>query len=224
MKLQLVITIITLLMTTTVTYSLLWVSFSLALSNNIAEASTPTNNNSFPFLSGIISSLVLDIPLPSNEVSNDNNLSPFNITNIQKFILAGEWNMRFDNITSTPNSSELQIVGFEADFMGITTEGKGPHTHQISNFRPVTIDSSKFITEENKTSNHFNLLSPDGNASILGIVDVGVNGQKIWENVTANITIFEGKTIEILLNDKDVDYHFGKGQAIYGLVTRLNLG
>ena len=33
----------------------------------------------------------------------------------------------------------------------------------------------------------------------------------------------EGKTIGILLDDKAVDYHFGKGQAIYGLVTRLNL-
>jgi hypothetical protein len=57
----------------------------------------------------------------------------------------------------------------------------------------------------------------------LGIVDVGINGQKIWKNVKTNITISEGKTIGILLDDKAVDYHFGKGQAIYGLVTRLNL-
>jgi hypothetical protein len=147
MKHQLVITNITLLMTMTVTSSLLSVSLSLALSNNIAEASTSTNNSS-PLLGGIISSLFLDIPLSSNEVSNNNNSLPFNITNIQKFILAGEWNMRFDDITSNANSSELQMVGFEADFMAIITVGKGPHTHQISNFRPVTNDSTKFITEE----------------------------------------------------------------------------
>jgi hypothetical protein len=34
-----------------------------------------------------------------------------------------------------------------------------------------------------------------------------------------NIIISEDKTIEILLNNENIDYHFGKGQAIYGLVT-----
>ena len=55
--------------------------------------------------------------------------------------------MRFDHITTTPNSSGLQIVGFEADFMGITADGKAPHTHQITNFRPATIGSTKFVRE-----------------------------------------------------------------------------
>ena len=211
-------------MTVTMISSLLLISFSPVLLNNTTEASTTTDNSSSSLLlSGIISSLILDIPLSSSQINDSDSSSSFNITNIQKFILAGDWNMRFDDIASTPNTNKLQIAGFEADFMGITTDGKGPHTHQISNFKPVTIDSTKkFVIEESKTSNHFNL-SQDVNASILGTVDVGINGQKIWDNVNANITISEGKTIEILLDDRDVDYHFGKGQAIYGLVIRSNL-
>jgi hypothetical protein len=217
-------TITILLMTVTMISSLLLISFSPVLLNNTTEASTTTDNSSSSLLlSGIISSLILDIPLSSSQINDSDSSSSFNITNIQKFILAGDWNMRFDDIASTPNTNKLQIAGFEADFMGITTDGKGPHTHQISNFKPVTIDSTKkFVIEESKTSNHFNL-SQDVNASILGTVDVGINGQKIWDNVNANITISEGKTIEILLDDRDVDYHFGKGQAIYGLVIRSNL-
>ena len=194
MKHQFVTTLIILFMTVTVT-SLLSISFSLVLSNNIAEASTSTTTDSSSslLLRGIISSLILDVPLTGNQV---NGSLPFNITNIQKFILAGEWNIRFDHITSTPNSSGLQIVGFEANFMGITTDGKGPHTHQITNFRPATIDSTKFVTEKGKISNHFNLLSQDGNAFILGIVDVGINGQKIWKDIKTNITIQKVKQLE----------------------------
>jgi hypothetical protein len=48
-----------------------------------------------------------------------------------------------------------------------------------------------------------------------------MNGQKVWDNVHANITISNGRTIEIMLDERDIDYHFGKGQSIYGLVNTL---
>lgn len=67
------------------------------------------------------------------------------------------------------------------------------------------------------------MLTKDGAAHILGILDVGINGQKVWEHVNANISISDGRTSEILLDGQDVDYHFGKGQAIYGLVKGLSL-
>jgi hypothetical protein len=52
--------------------------------------------------------------------------------------LGGDWNIRFDNVNRTNDSGELHVVSFGADFMGITTEGKGPHTHEISNFRAIS--------------------------------------------------------------------------------------
>jgi hypothetical protein len=253
MKYQFIITIIILSITTTIIVTsllLLSIPFSFALSsNNVAKASSTslnTSSSSSPFLSGIISSLILDIPVSSNQTNNNNNpWSPFNITNIQKFILAGDWNIKLHKIdnrtTSNSNIStgNLQVTDFTADFIAISKDGKGAHTHQISNFNPITITTTAAVrsttnTTESSTNNIFdsssppstslNVFTPDGNSSILGTVDVGINGQKIWDNVRTNITISEGKTIKILLDDRDVDYHFGKGQAIYGLVTRSNLG
>jgi hypothetical protein len=67
------------------------------------------------------------------------------------------------------------------------------------------------------------MLTPECNAYILGTVDVGIDGQKVWQNVNANITVSEGRTIKIMLDENDVDYHFGKGQSIYGLVNTPTL-
>lgn len=136
--------------------------------------------------------------------------------------------MTFNDIRSSidNNSTALQVEGFEADFMAVFEDGTGPHTHQISNFRPVRTDSSEASVEEDidSTIHSNNMLTQEGNAYILGTVDVGINGRKVWENVYANITISEGRTIEIMLDERDVDYHFGKGQSIYGLVNTLSLG
>ena len=216
-----VIVIITLPMTMIAICSslLLLSSSSFAFSKNIVEASSTTsinnNYNSSLFLRGIISSLILDIPVSnSNNNNNNDNITSlaFSITNIQKFILAGDWNMKFDNnMTSTHGNSELHVASFGANFMAIAEDGKGAHTHQIYNFRPVAGD-------------HFNLLSHSGDASMLGIADMGINGHRVWQNVRTNITLSEGKTLKILFDDKALDYHFGKGQAIYGLLTKSDIG
>jgi hypothetical protein len=190
-----------------------------------------TNSSSSPLLSGIISSLLLDI-LPGTENSTSDSLytSSFNITNVPKFILAGEWNIKLNsgsNIINTNLVDNLKVVDITADFVGITTDGKGSHSHQISNFTPISKipvttnqanDSSSNISSRAPIAN---VLSLDGNAYILGTVDVGINNNRIWEDVKANITISNGKTIVIQLDDKAVGYHFGKGQAIYGLVNGL---
>lgn len=200
------------------------------LPNNIAEASSLDGSSSLSplLLDGIISSLILDIPpfdIPLLTGNQSNDLEPFNITSVGKFILAGDWNMTFDNIGSSVdgNGIALEVQGFEADFMAVFEDGTGPHTHQISNFKPVSTDSSKAHAEYINSTIHFNLLTPEGNAYILGTVDVGIDGQKVWENVNANITVSEGRTIEIMLDEADVDYHFGKGQSVYGLVNTLSL-
>lgn len=201
------------------------------LPNNISEASRSADSllSSPLLLEGIISSLILDIPpfdIPLLTGNQSNDSERFNITSVGKFILAGDWNMTFNNISSIDsNNTALEVQGFEADFTAVFEDGTGTHTHQISNFRPVTTSSNETPAAEdiNSTIRSNNILTPEGNAFILGIVDVLINGQKVWENVNARIIISEGRTIEIMLDETDVDYHFGKGQSIYGLVNALSL-
>lgn len=204
------------------------------LQSNNSEAS-PSSDSSLSssspplLLDGIINSLILDIPpfdIPLLTGNQSNHSERFNITSVGKFILAGDWNMTFNNISRIDsNNTALEVQGFEADFTAVFEDGTGSHTHQISNFRSVTTSSNEAPAAEDvyATTRSNNILTPEGNAFISGIVDVLINGQKIWENVNASVIISEGRTIEIMLDETDVDYHFGKGQSIYGLVNTLSV-
>jgi hypothetical protein len=221
MKHQFCITLIMLFMIST--------TITTLLPSNIAKASPLADSSSPQLLEGIISSLILDIPpfdIPLLTGNQSSDSERFNITTVGKFILSGNWNMTFDSINGSidGNNTALQVQGFEADFTAVFEDGTGSHTHQITNFQPRRVDSSKALAEDiNNTTIPSNTLTPEGNAFILGTVDVGINGQKVWENVNANITISKGRTIEIMLDERDVDYHFGKGQSIYGLFNTLSL-
>ncbi|MDQ3806879.1 MAG: hypothetical protein M3298_01790 [Thermoproteota archaeon] len=201
------------------------------LPKNVTEASSPLVYSSSPLsslrLDGIISSLILDIPpfdIPLLTGNQSNGLARFNITSVGKFILAGHWNMTFNNITSVDGkNSALEVQGFEADFIAVFEDGSGAHRHQITNFQPRRVNSSQGPEEDPKSRIYSNILTPEGNGHIVGTVDVGINSQKIWEGVNANITLLGGRTIEIMLDERDVDYHFGKGQSIYGLVNITTL-
>ncbi len=76
--------------------------------------------------------------------------------------------------------------------MAISSDGTGAHTHEISNLKPIAIDSSKNSANQ-KTSSiiHSNSFDQDGYLKIFGTADVGMDGQKMWNNVHANITVFE---------------------------------
>jgi hypothetical protein len=227
---------------TLMAYSLLPMAFhSLYTSGPIdilAYSLNSTHNSEPPYatLSGIVSSLILDIPPSSSLVNSNTNASEYNLTNIQKFILAGDWDIQLEKINSTDGNNEnmpndLRVVNFTAEFMGISKDGNGDHYHQITNFKPIESDSQANISVGNGNKNNGsgtfnpmpNILTAFGNAHILGTVDIGINGNLIWKDVNSNITISEGKTIEITLTEKDVDYHFGEGQPIYGLVNRLSI-
>ena len=80
------------------------------------------------------------------------------------------------------------------------------HTHQLGNFR---------INENAPIQ-----LSPDKSISLSGILDVGTNGNKAWDNVNATVDISKGRSITISLADEDTERHF-MGQQIYGIVRGL---
>jgi hypothetical protein len=70
---------------------------------------------------------------------------------------------------------------------------------------------------------HSNLLSGSTcsiflkTVSISGILDVGTNGKRAWNNVHTTVLISNGRTIAISLADKETQSHF-MGQQIYGIV------
>ena len=107
------------------------------------------------------------------------------MTTVPKFILSGDWNMNVD---------QGNLADFNADFYTGPANGADNHTHQLGNFR---------INENAPIQ-----LSPDKSISLSGILDVGTNGNKAWDNVNATVDISKGRSITISLSDEDTERHF----------------
>ena len=127
------------------------------------------------------------------------NTKTVDMTTVPKFILSGDWNM---------NVARGKLIDFTADFYTGPVNGAENHTHQLSNFR---VNDNTPIQ-----------LSPDKSISISGIVDVGTNGNKAWDNVNATVDISKGRSGAISLADEDTERHF-MGQQIYGIVKGLKV-
>ena len=127
------------------------------------------------------------------------NTKTVDMTTVPKFILSGDWTM---------NVNQGNLTDFSASFYTGPVNGAENHTHQVSNFR----------ANENTPIQ----LSPDKSVSLSGIVDVGTNGNKAWDNVNATVDISKGRSITISLADADTERHF-MGQQIYGIVQGLRI-
>lgn len=138
---------------------------------------------------GQISSLVITIPE-----------SNFNITNMFKVILTGEW---------TLSVNKGNVTNFSTNFLASPMDGSKSHIHQITNFK-LENDSKKTIVQ----------LTPDNSLSVNGTADIKINGQTIWKSAGISISISKGSTIAIDLDDEDTSNHFGE-QQVYGIVTKL---
>jgi hypothetical protein len=138
---------------------------------------------------GQISSLVITVPE-----------SNFNITNIFKVILTGEW---------TLSVNKGNVTNFSTNFLASPMDGSKSHIHQITNFK-LENDSRKAIVQ----------LTPDNSLSVNGTADIKINGQTIWKSAGISISISKGSTIAIDLDDEDTSNHFGE-QQVYGIVTKL---
>jgi hypothetical protein len=121
------------------------------------------------------------------------------MTTVPKFILSGDWSM---------NVNHGNLADFSATFYTGPVNGAENHTHQLSNFRVNTNTPIQ--------------LSPDKSVSLSGVVDVGTNGNKAWDNVNATVDISKGRSITIGLADEDTQRHF-MGQEIYGIVQGLKV-
>jgi hypothetical protein len=168
----------------------------LATSNQINKLalgqSSPTDATTTFSMNGLIGSLVFGMA-PNTKI--------IDMTAVQKFILSGDWNMHVNH---------GKLADFKANFYtGPVNGGTSNHTHQLSNFR---------VSNDNGIIH----LTPDKSTSISGIVDVGTNGKKVWDDVNATVVVSKGRTISINLADKDTQRHF-MGQQIYGIVKKINI-
>ena len=138
---------------------------------------------------GQISSLIITVPE-----------SNFNITNVFKVIVTGEW---------TLSVNKGNVTNFSTNFLASPMDGSQSHIHQITNFK-LDNGSQKTIVQ----------LTPDNSLSVNGTADIKINGQTIWNNVDISISISKGSTIAIDPDDEDTNNHFGE-QQVYGIVTKL---
>jgi hypothetical protein len=113
------------------------------------------------------------------------NIKTVDMTTVPKFILSGDWDMNVD---------QGKLTDFRANFYTGPVNGAENHTHQLSNFR---------VSENTPIQ-----LSPDKSISLSGILDVGTNGNKAWDNVNATVDISKGRAITISLADEDTERHF----------------
>jgi len=141
---------------------------------------------------GTISSLVITVPQHE-----------FNITNVFKVILTGDWVLNVRNGT---------VTNFETNFLASPIDGSMGHIHQITNLSENEEDRGMIILPT--SDNNSNSLSLNGTA------DIKINGITIWNDAGISITISKGKTITIDPDDKDTENHFGN-QQVYGIVNRL---
>jgi hypothetical protein len=127
------------------------------------------------------------------------NTKTVDMTTVPKFILSGDWDMNVEN---------GNLTDFRANFYTGPVNGAENHTHQLGNF---TVNENTPIQ-----------LSPDESISLSGILDIGTNGNKAWDNVNATVDVSKGRSITISLADEDTQRHF-MGQQIYGLVKGLRM-
>jgi hypothetical protein len=113
-----------------------------------------------------------------------------------KWIATGNWSM---------NANNGALTFFQTNMTWFNKSGNATHTHEFLNFRP---------TEGRIT------IQPGNTVSLKGIMDVGTNHRVVWKNVDSAISVNNGKTITISLNDKQTNSHFA-GQPILGIVSLI---
>jgi hypothetical protein len=103
------------------------------------------------------------------------------------------------------NANNGALTFFQTNMTWFNKSGNATHTHEFLNFRP---------TEGRIT------IQPGNTISLKGIMDVGTNHRVVWKNVDSAISVNNGNTITISLNDKQTNSHFA-GQPILGIVSLI---
>ncbi len=167
------------------------ISFAQINKTNLTDITATKVNSLFASRNGTFSAV------GSISSLNFYNNSISNIAASEKVILSGDWSINVNNGT---------VSFFEADFVAAPTDGSISHTHEFVN---LVVKDAKPIQ-----------LTSNASTSIIGTLDVQLNGINYWTGVKTTILLSKGSTISIILNDADTEHHF-MSQPIYGIVDRL---
>jgi hypothetical protein len=116
------------------------------------------------------------------------------------FVLTGHWNLSVE---------KGNVRDFASNFTMVHIDGTGSHVIKLINFQ----------ADANRTV----YLGSDGTTSIMGRVDIELNGVNKWKGVHAIIVIERLNTIYIIL-DSNATANYFKGQPIYGIIGLLKEG
>jgi hypothetical protein len=116
------------------------------------------------------------------------------LTSAAKSLIDGNWTLDVNN---------GKVKEFGANLSSINADASNYHTHTLGNF---TSDVNPQIS-----------IDPNNTTKIKGKIDVGLNGETAWKQVSSDITLFKNKTITIALDDEDTEDHFAQ-QQIYGKI------
>jgi hypothetical protein len=146
--------------------------------------------------SGMISSLVIK---GNNQSTSPENSITFPVNNQTSYTLGGHWNLEVIGGNITDFNTKITMVHFD---------GTNRHDMSFVNFR----------------SNETNLQLPSsGSTKITGLIDVMEHGKIKWGNVTSNLEINKYNTVNLNVNNEQVEQHFN-GQPIHGIVNSLMHG
>jgi hypothetical protein len=167
-----------------------------------ASSFDPKNNNNAGggvntfSASGMINSLVIK---GGNQTTSSENSITFSANDQTSYTLGGHWNLEVIGGNITDFNTKITMVHFD---------GTNRHEMSFANFR----------------SNETNLQLPSsGSTKITGLIDVMENGKIKWGNVTSNLEINKYNTVNLSVNNEQVEQHFD-GQPIHGIVNSLMHG
>ncbi len=113
-------------------------------------------------------------------------------------IISGKWDLTVLNESAK---------SFDSRFTMVHTDGTTRHTIYLLNF----------TADKNQPPIH---LTPAGNMTITGTVDIASNGVPTWLDIPTTININKLNTITIDFHETKTLNHFG-GEPVYGIVNNI---
>jgi plastocyanin len=176
---------------------------------------------------------------PAPSVGSGNNTNSSRITTFTVGGTIASWSTASNN-TGNVRSPELlsgrwslQVVNgtaksFDANITMVNSNGSGLHYHKLSSFRVTQANIATTLIHNNQTgakvTSPLEIASPKSSLSIPGKIDIYVDGNKTWQNVSVNIMINQWHSLYIATDEGVTGNHFTEGHfppGIYGIVDSI---
>ena len=130
-------------------------------------------------------------------------------------LLSGRWDLQIVNGTAK---------SFDANITMVNSNGSGFHSHRLTDFRVTQANLATTLIHNQtgaKVASPLEIASPKSSLSVPGRIDIYVDGNKTWPNVSVNIMINQWHSLYIATDEGVTGNHFTEGHfppGIYGIV------